>query len=90
MLSVPVVPTVVLGVKVLAVLSTSTLVKVPLVVNGALVSVRTTLALLTVAASLVPLMVILIVEVVPSTLATVKVSFTFWPTFKLSNALLAV
>ena len=69
-------PAVVLGVKAFAALSTSTLVRVPLVVSTAFVSVSVTSALLTVAASLVPLIVILIVDVVPSTLATLKVSFT--------------
>ena len=49
-----------------------------------------TSALLTVAASLVPLMVIFTELGVPSTLVTVKVSLTESPTFRSSLALLAV
>ena len=71
-------------------LSTSVTVSVPPVVCGALVSVRVTAALETTAASLVPWIVTCTVLVVPSTEATVKVSETDWPTFRLSNALLAV
>ncbi len=71
-------------------LSTSLTVSVPPVVSGALVSARTTVAELTTAASLVPLMVTCTLLVVPSAEATVKLSDTDWPTFRLSKALLAV
>src|SRR3977135_1377596 len=70
-------------------LSTSETVSVPPVVSGALVSARTTVAELTTAASLVPLIVTCTALVVPSAEATLKVSDTDWPTFRLSNALLA-
>ena len=59
-------------------------------VSGALVSARATVAELNTAASLVPLIVTCTALVVPSAEATVKLSETDWPTFKLSNALLAV
>ena len=49
-------------------------VNVPAVLSGASVSVSVTLALLTAAASLVPLMVMVTVLGVPSTLVTLKVS----------------
>ena len=55
-----------------------------------MVSDSATVAELSTAASLVPLMVTWTVELVPSAVATVKVSDTDWPTFRLSNALLAV
>ena len=88
--NVPLAPaTFVCGTKVCA-LSTSTTISVPPVVSGALVSARATVAELSTAASLVPLMVTCTVVVVPSAEATVKVSDTDWPTFRLSNALLAV
>jgi hypothetical protein len=64
-------------VNVFAALSTSVLVSVPEVVSAAFVSVSATSALVTVAASLVPLIVIFTELVVPSTLVTLKVSFTF-------------
>ena len=71
-------------------LSTSVTVSVPPVVSAALVSESTTVAELSTAASLVPLIVTCTVLVVPSAEATVKVSDTDWPRFRLSNALLAV
>ena len=71
-------------------LSTSLMVNVPPVVSGALVSAKATVAELRIAASLVPLIVTCTVVVVPSALATVNVSETDWPTFRLSNALFAV
>ena len=71
-------------------LSTSTTLSVPPVVSGAFVSARTTVAELTTAASLVPLMVTCTVLVVPSAEATVNVSDTDWPTLRLSKALFAV
>ena len=55
-----------------------------------MVSARATVAELNTAASLVPLIVTCTALVVPSAEATVKLSETDWPTFKLSNALLAV
>src|SRR5258708_6051122 len=70
-------------------LSTSDMVSVPPVVSGALVSDRATVAELSTAASLVPLIVTFTVVVVPSAEATVKVSDTDWPTLRLSNAPLA-
>ncbi len=63
--------------------------KVPLAAKGALVSVSDTVAALNTAASLVPLIVTCTLLVVPSAEATVKVSDTDWPTFRLSNALFA-
>ena len=63
---------------------------VPDVVSGALVSASDTVAELRTAASFVPLIVTWTVLVVPSADATVKVSDTDWPTFRLSNTLLAV
>ena len=75
---------------VLSVLSTSDAVNVPEAVNTSLDSVRASVADDTVAASLVPVMVILTVEVVPSTEVTLNVSLTLSPTFRLSNASLAV
>ena len=75
---------------VLSVLSTSAAVNVPEAVNTSLDSVRASVADDTVAASLVPVMVILTVEVVPSTEVTLNVSLTLSPTFRLSNASLAV
>src|SRR6267378_2795204 len=71
-------------------LSTSDTVSVPPVVSGALVSDSATVADLNTAASFVPLMVTCTVVVVPSADATVKVSDTDWPTFRLLKALLAV
>src|SRR3989441_155225 len=71
-------------------LSTSAIASVPPVLKGALVSPSVTAALESTAASFVPLIVTCTVLVVPSTEATVKVSETDWPTFRLSNALLAV
>ena len=87
---VPMVPTIFAGVKVLSGSSGSVAVKVPEVLTGASVSTNTWLSELTVAASLVPLIVICTVLGVPSTLVTLKVSLTESPTFKLSNALFAV
>jgi len=55
-----------------------------------LVSAKATVAELRIAASFVPLIVTCTLVVVPSAAATVKVSETDWPTFRLSNALLAV
>ena len=81
--------TLVCGTKVCA-LSTSVTVNVPPVVSGALVSARATVADETIAASLVPLIVTCTLVVVPSAEATVNVSDTDWPTFRLSNALFAV
>ncbi len=81
--------TFVCGTKVSA-LSTSDTVKVPPVVSGALVSAKATVAELSTAASFVPLIVTCTVLVVPSEEATVNVSETDWPTFRLSKALLAV
>ncbi|SBS68604.1 hypothetical protein VHE8714_04436 [Vibrio splendidus] len=69
------------GVNALSGLSTSVLVNVPEVVTALSVSSIATVALLTVAASLVPLIVTLMVEGVPSTDDTVKVSSTLSPTF---------
>ena len=74
MAKLPYVPAVLEATNVLFALSTSVLVNVPLVLNGASVSVRATVALLTVAASFVPLMVISTVLAVPSSLVTLKVS----------------
>src|SRR5437899_13102837 len=71
-------------------LSTSDTVSVPPVLSAALVSESATVAELSTAASLVPLIVTCTVLVVPSAEATVKVSDNDWPTFRLSNALLAV
>ena len=85
---VPLLPTIVAGVKLLSGLSTSVLVKVPLLVKTASVSVKATTSLLTVAASLLPLMVTLMVCTVPSTLVTLKVSLTLSPTFKASTVAL--
>ncbi len=88
--NVPFVPaTFVCGAKVCG-LSTSDTVSVPPVLSGALVSARATVAELSTAASLVPLIVTCTVPVVPSAEATVNVSDTDWPTLRLSNALLAV
>ena len=53
-------------------LSTSLMVRVPLAVTGALVSVSCTLALLRTAASLVPLMVTVTLVSVPSAETTLK------------------
>ncbi|SBS69128.1 hypothetical protein VHE8714_04818 [Vibrio splendidus] len=78
------------GVNVLSGLSTSVLVNVPEVVTALSVSSTLTVAVLTVATSLVPLIVTLMVEDVPSTDDTVKVSSTLSPTFNWLNALLAV
>ncbi len=69
------------GANVLSGLSTSVLVNVPDVVTTLSVSSIATVALLTVAASLVPLIVTLMVEGVPSIDDTVKVSSTLSPTF---------
>ncbi len=69
--------------------STSETVSMPPVVSGALLSATDTVAELTTAASLVPLMVTCTVLVVPSAEATVNVSETDWPTLRLSKALLA-
>src|SRR5258708_14300899 len=60
-------------------LSTSVTVSIPDVVNGALVSASDTVAELTTAASLVPLIVTCTVLVVPSAEATVNLSDTDWP-----------
>ncbi len=76
--------------KALSGLSTSVLVRVPEVVIAESVSSTATVALLTVAASLVPLIVTLIVEGVPSTEVTAKLSSTLSPTLSWLNALLAV
>ena len=78
------------GVKALSGLSTSVLVRLPEVVIAESVSLTATVALLTVAASLVPLMVTLIVDGVPSTDVTVNVSSILSPTLSWLNALLAV
>ncbi|SBT15632.1 hypothetical protein VCE7224_04435 [Vibrio celticus] len=69
------------GVKVLSGLSTSVLVSVPDVVTALSVSSMATVALLTVAVSLVPLIVTFMVEGVPSMDETVKVSSTLSPMF---------
>ena len=88
--NVPFVPaTFICGMKVCG-LSTSETVNVPPVVSGALVSLSVTAVLESTAASLVPLIVTCTVLVVPSAEATVKVSDTDCPTFRLSNALFAV
>ena len=71
-------------------MSTSETVKVPPVVSGALVSDSATVADDRTAASLVPLIVTCTVVVVPSAEATVNVSDTDCPTFRLSKALFAV
>ncbi|MNJ73318.1 hypothetical protein D3C77_701000 [compost metagenome] len=71
-------------------LSTSVAVRVPPVTSGASVSVRVTLALLTTAASLLPVMVTVTLDGVPSTLVTAKLSLSWSPTFSALNALLAV
>ncbi|SBS69122.1 hypothetical protein VHE8714_04820 [Vibrio splendidus] len=84
------VPEIESGVNVLSGLSTSVLVRVPEVVTALSVSSMAMVALLTVAASLVPLIVTLMVEGVPSTEVTVKVSSTLSPTFNWLNALFAV
>ncbi len=76
--------------KVLSGLSTSVAVRVPPVTSGASVSVRVTLALLTTAASLLPVMVTVTLDLVPSMLVTSKLSLTLSPTFSSLNALLAV
>ena len=55
-----------------------------------MVSASATVAELSTAASLVPLMVTCTMLVVPSAEATVNVSDTDWPTFRLSNAEFAV
>ena len=81
--------TFVCGTKVCA-LSTSETVSAPPVVSGALVSASATVAELSTAASLVPLMVTCTMLVVPSAEATVNVSETDWPRLRLSNVLLAV
>ncbi|MNC70757.1 hypothetical protein D3C75_1216010 [compost metagenome] len=73
---VPYWPTTVIGVKVLSGLSTSVAVRVPPVTSGASVSVRVTLALLTTAASLLPVMVTVTLDGVPSTLVTAKLSLS--------------
>ena len=65
-------------------LSTSVMVSVPPVDNGALVSLSTALAELSTAASLVPLIATCTVVVVPSAADTVNVSETDWPTLRLS------
>src|SRR4051795_12244160 len=67
-------------------LSTSDAVRVPPVLSGALVSVSVTAALEITAASLVPLIVTCTVPVVPSRLATVKVSDTDCPALRLAEA----
>ncbi|MOA22944.1 hypothetical protein D3C78_1435420 [compost metagenome] len=64
--------------------------RVPLVVSGALVSVRVTVALLNTAASLLPLMVTVTLVVVPSALVTTKVSVRESVAFSSLNAELAV
>ncbi|PHX07542.1 hypothetical protein VSPL_13550 [Vibrio splendidus] len=69
------------GVNALSGLSTSILVRVPEVVTALSVSSMATVALLTVAASLVPLIVTLMVDGVPSIEVTVNVSSTLSPTF---------
>ncbi|MCY1371649.1 hypothetical protein D9M69_588020 [compost metagenome] len=71
-------------------LSTSLMLRVPLVVSGALVSVRVTVALLNTAASLLPLMVTVTLVVVPSALVTTKVSVRESVAFSSLNAELAV
>ena len=71
-------------------LSTSLIVRVPPVVSAAFVSFSATIALDSTAVSLVPLIVTLTVVVVPSVAATVKVSSTESPTFRVSNASFAV
>ena len=55
-----------------------------------MVSANVVAALDSTAASFVPLIVTCTVLVVPSAEATVKLSETDWPTFRLSKALLAV
>src|SRR5712691_8775195 len=87
--NVPFVPaTLVCGTEVCA-LSTSDTVNVPPVESAALVSDSATVADDRTAASLVPLIVTWTVVVVPSAEATVNVSDTDWPTFRLSQALFA-
>src|SRR5205814_831524 len=81
--------TFVCGTKVCA-LSRSETVSVPPVDSAALVSLSATAALESTAASLVPLIDTCTVLVVPSTAETVNVSDTDWPTFRFSNALLAI
>ena len=81
--------TFVCGTKVCA-LSTSDTVSVPPVESGALVSASATVADDKTAASFVPLIVTCTVLVVPSAELTVNISDTDCPTFRLSNALLAV
>jgi hypothetical protein len=70
-------------------LSTSRMLSVPLALNATSVSVNTTLAEPRTAASLLPLMVTCTVVVVPSALATVKLSLTLWPSLRLLKALFA-
>ena len=70
--------------------SGSETVSAPPAVRAAFVSLSTTLAELTTAASLVPVIVTCTVLVVPSDEATANVSDTDWPTFRLSYALFAV
>jgi len=90
MLKCPLVPAVADCATKVAGLSTSVMVNVPPVVSGALVSSKATTALERIAASLVPLIVTCTLVVVPSALATVKVSETDWPTFRLSKTEFAV
>ena len=90
MLKTPLVPATLLCATKVAGLSTSVIVSVPLVDNGAFVSSRFTVALDKTAASFVPLIVTVTLVSVPSAALTLKVSDTLCPTFKLSNALFAV
>ena len=70
-----------------AALSTSVALSVPPVVCTALVSVRLALAVPVItAASLVPVSVTVTTCVVPSAVATVKLSVTTWPAARLSSA----
>ena len=74
----------------IAALSTSVIVSAPTVTSAALISINATTAELRIAASFVPLIVTCTDAAVPSALATVKVSDTLSPTFRLLNAELAV
>ncbi|MCY1303609.1 hypothetical protein D9M70_533240 [compost metagenome] len=72
-----------------AALSTSLMVRVPPVVSGASDSVRATAALLSTAASLLPLMVTVTLVVVPSAPVTTKVSVSESSVFSSLKAELA-
>ncbi|CAM3579189.1 hypothetical protein SHVI106290_20590 [Shewanella violacea] len=77
--------------KLLSALSTSVAVSVPPVLKALSVSTKVTSSALTSAASLVPVMLILTVDGVPSILVTLKISVKGAESvFSSSNALLAV